>query len=100
MNTSTSTDFSEISDDKEQNSITIRRLRTAYSDEWLSDEKAEEIIHKVKKVINGKTDIDKKEKADAFEKLQEVVADVQYSLDLAFAVGTLATTKSTAGQMQ
>ena len=90
------TDFSEISDDEEQNSITIRRLRTAHSDEWLSDEKAEEIIHKVKKVINGKTDIDKKEKADAFEKLQEVVADAQYSLDLAFAAGTLATTKSTA----
>ena len=54
-----STDFSEISDDEEQNSITIRRLRTAHSDEWLSDEKAEEIIHKVKIVINGKTDIDK-----------------------------------------
>ena len=49
MNTSTSTDFSEISDDEEQNSITIRRLRTVYSDQWLSDEKAEEIIHKVKK---------------------------------------------------
>ena len=38
-----STDFSEVSDDEEQNSITIRRLRTAYSDEWLSDEKAEEM---------------------------------------------------------
>ena len=92
----TSTDLSEISDDEEQNSITIRRLRTAYSDEWLSDEKAEEIIHKVKIVIYGKTDIDKKEKADAFEKIQEVFADAQYSLDLAFAAGTLATTKSTA----
>ena len=57
---------------------------------------AEEIIYKVKKVINGKTDIDKKEKADQFEKLLEVVADAQYSLDLAFAAGTLATTKSTA----
>ena len=87
-----STDFSEISDDEEQNSITIKRLRTAHSDEWLSDEKAEEIIYKVKKVINGKTAIDKKEKADAFGKLQEIVTDAQHSLDLAFAAGTLATT--------
>ena len=52
-----STDFSEISDDEDQTGITIRRLRTAHSDDWLSDKKAEEIINKVKKVINGKTDI-------------------------------------------
>ena len=32
----------------------------------------------------------------AFGKLQEVVTDAQYSLDLAFAAGTLATTKNTA----
>ena len=60
-----STDFSEISDDEDQTGIAIRRLRTAHSDDWLSDEKADEVIYKVKKVINGKTAIDKKEKADA-----------------------------------
>ena len=47
-----STDFSEISEDEDQTGITIRSLRTAHSDDWLSDEKAEEIIHKVRKVIN------------------------------------------------
>ena len=40
----------------------------------LTDEKAKEVLYKVRKVINGKTAIDKKEKADAFGKLQEVRA--------------------------
>ena len=60
------------------------------------DEKAEEVIHKIRKVINDKTATDKTEKADAFGKLQEVITDAQYSLDLAFAAGTLATIKNTA----
>ena len=47
-------------------------------------------------MINGKTAVDKKEKADAFGILQEIVTDAQHSLDLAFAAGTLATTKGTA----
>ena len=47
-------------------------------------------------MINGKTAIDKKEKADAFGKLQEIVTDAQHSLDLALAAGTLATTMCTA----
>ena len=63
-----STDFSEISEDENQTGTTIRSLRTAHSDDWLSDEKAEEVIYKVKKVINSKTAMDKKEKADAVEK--------------------------------
>ena len=96
MNTSTSTDFSDMSNDERESIITIRKLRTAHPDEWLSDEKAEEIVHMVKRVINGKTDTDKKEKADAFEKLKEVVTDTQYSQDLAFAAGTLATKNGTA----
>ena len=91
-----STDFSEISDDEDQTGTTIRRPRIAHSDDWLSDEKAEEIIHKVRKVINDKTATDKRKKADAFGKLQEVISDAQYSLDLAFAAGTLATIKNTA----
>ena len=64
-----SSDFLEISEDENQTDVTIRSLRTAHSDDWLSDEKADEVIYKVKKVINGKTAIDKKEKADAFGKL-------------------------------
>ena len=62
----TSTDFSEISDDEDQIGATIRRLRTAHPDDWLSDEKAEGIIHKVRKVINDKTATEKREKAEAF----------------------------------
>ena len=65
-----STDFSDISEDEYQTGVTIRSLRTAQADDWLSDEKSDEVIYKVKKVINGKTAIDKKEKADAFGKLR------------------------------
>ena len=61
-------------------------------DDWLSDEETDEIIYKVKNVINGKTAVDKKEKADAFGILQEIVTDAQHSLDFAFAAGTSATT--------
>ena len=91
-----STDFSEISEDENQTGVTIRSLRTAHPNDWLSDEKADEVIHKVTKVINGKAAIDEKEKAEAFGKIQEIITDAQHSLDLAFAAGTLATTKGTA----
>ena len=47
-------------------------------------------------MINGKAAINQRERADAVEKLQEVVTDAQHSLDLAFAAGTLATTMSIA----
>ena len=43
-------------------------------------------------MINGNTANNQGEKANATVRLQEVVTDAQYSLDLAFAVGTLATT--------
>ena len=50
-----STDFLEISEDKDQTNVTIRSQRTAHLDDWLSDEETDEIIYKVKNVINGKT---------------------------------------------
>ena len=87
-----STDFLEISEDKDQTNVTIRSQRTAHLDDWLSDEETDETIYKVKNVINGKTAVDKKEKADAFGILQEIVTDAQHSLDFAFAAGTSATT--------
>ena len=57
-----STDFSEISEDENQTGVTIRSLRTAHPDDWMSDEKADMVIYKVTKVINGKTAIDKRRK--------------------------------------
>ena len=44
-----STDVSTISDDVNQ----IRILRTANPNDWLTDEKAFEILHNVQIVING-----------------------------------------------
>ena len=45
-----STDFSEISEDEIQTGNTLRSLRTSHPDDWLSDEKVDEIIHKVNKL--------------------------------------------------
>ena len=48
-----STDFSDISEDENQTGKEIRRLRTVHPDDWLSDEKAIQIIPNVQIVING-----------------------------------------------
>ena len=87
-----STDFSEISEDETQTSNTIRSLRTSHPDYWITDEKASHVLHKLQKVINGNTANNQSEKANATARLQEVVTDAQYALDLALAAGTLATT--------
>ena len=39
-----STDFLEITEDKDQTNVTIRSQRTAHLDDWLSDEESDEII--------------------------------------------------------
>ena len=83
-----STDFSDISEDENQTSNTIRSLRTSHPDDWMSDEKASQVLHKLQKVINGNTANNQGEKANATARLQEVVTDAQYSLNLAFAAGT------------
>ena len=58
----------------------------------MTDEKASQVLHKLQKVINGNTANNQGEKANATARLQEVITDAQYSLDLGFAAGTLATT--------
>ena len=58
----------------------------------MTDKKASQVLHKLQKVINGNTANNQGEKAIATARLQEVVTDAQYALDLAFAAGTLATT--------
>ena len=50
-----STDFSEISEDENQTGNTIRSLRTLHPDDWMSDEKATQVLHKLQKVINDNT---------------------------------------------
>ena len=91
-----STDFSEISEDENQTGNTIRSLRTLHPDDWMSEEKAIQVLHKLQKVINGNTAKNQCDRANATARLQEVVNDAQCSLDLAFAAGTLATTAGVA----
>ena len=50
-----STDLSKISEDEPQTSNTVRSLRTLHPDDWMSDEKAIQVLHKLQKVINGNT---------------------------------------------
>ena len=67
-----------------------------YPGDWFSDEKATQILHNVQIVINGNKTKNKDDKAGATARLREVVSDAQYSMDLAFAAGTLATTAGVA----
>ena len=60
-----STDVSEISDDVDE----IRKLRTAHPEDWLSDEKATEVLRNVQIVINGNKT--KNDKANATTRLRE-----------------------------
>ena len=64
-----STDVSTISDDVNQ----IRILRTANSNDWLTDEKAFEILRNVQIVINGDKTKDKNEKSAATAKFRELI---------------------------
>ena len=64
----------------------------SHPNDWMSDEKASQVLHKLQKVINGNTAKNQCDRANATARLQEVITDGQYSLDLAFAAGTLATT--------
>ena len=68
-----------------------QNLRTAHPDDWLTDEEADQTLNKLKKGIQGNTTNKYGEKAKATSRLQEVITDAQYALDLAFSAGTLAT---------
>ena len=64
-----STDFSEISEDENRTSYTIRSLRTSHPDDWMTDEKASQVLQKLQKVINGNTANNQGEKANATARL-------------------------------
>ena len=91
LNDDASSDMSEISEDEPQTGATVRKLRTSHPDDRLTDEKAEQALRTMKGVIQGKTDENQDGKAKAVSRLQEVITDAQYALDLAFSAGTLAT---------
>ena len=82
-----STDVSTISDDVNQ----IRILRTANPNDWLTDEKAFEILRNVQIVINGNKTKNKDDKSNTTAMFREVISDTQHSMDLAFVAGTIAT---------
>ena len=86
-----SSDMSEIDEDEPQTGGTVRKLRTSHPDDRLTDEEADQTLKKLQRVIQGNTTDKHGEKAKATSRLQEVIADAQYALDLAFSVETLAT---------
>ena len=59
-------------------------------DDWLTDERAQEVIEKVHSVINLETD--RKMKPEAIRTICDTISTTQEGLDLAFAAGTLSTT--------
>ena len=91
LNDDASSDMSEIREDEPQAGATVRKLRTSHPDDRLTDEKAEQDLRTMKGVIQGKTDENQDGKAKAVSRLQEVITDAQYALDLAFSAGTLST---------
>ena len=96
LNDNASSDMSDISEDEPQAGAAIRKLRTSHPDDRLTDEKAEQALRTMKGVIQGNTDERQDGKTKAVLRLQEVITDAQYALDLVFSVGTLATLASVA----
>ena len=86
-----SSDMSEVDEDEAMTGTTVRKLRTAHPDDRLTDEKAEQDLRTIKGVIQGKTNESRDTKTKAVLKLQEVITDAQYALDLAFSAETLST---------
>ena len=91
LNDDASSDMSEISEDEPQTGGTVSKLRTSHPDDRLTDEKAEQTLKILQRVIQGTTAGKRDEKAKAASRLQEVINDAQYALDCAFSAGTLAT---------
>ena len=82
----TSTVISTISDDISE----VRRLRTMDINEWLTDERAQEVIEKTSTVLEQEEDIHAKQ--DSIRRICDTIGAAQEGLDLAFAAGTLSTT--------
>ena len=81
-----STVISTISDDVSE----VRRLRTMDINEYLTDERAQEVIEKVSRVLEQEDDIHARQ--EILRRICDTIGAAQEGLDLAFAAGTLATT--------
>ena len=80
----TSDNMSSVTDDNNE----VRRLRTSHINEWLTDERVQEIMVNVQTVIKqGARD----SKADAIVAIGDTLIGAQQVMDLAFAAGTLTT---------
>ena len=80
----TSDNMSSIADDGSE----IRRLRTLHINEWLTDERVQEIMENVQTVVRqGKRDSE----ANAIVAIGDALNGAQQGMDLAFAAGTLST---------
>ena len=81
-----STIISTISDDVSD----VRRLRTMHISDWLTDERAQEVIDKAHKLVNQGAN--RNVKPEAMKVICDTISTAQEGLDLAFAAGTLSTT--------
>ena len=80
----TSDNMSSITDDGSE----VRRLRTSHINEWLTDERVQEIM------VNGQTVVKqgaRDSKADAIVAIGDALNGAQQGMDLAFTAGTLST---------
>ena len=84
--------MSTISDDANQ----VRILRTANPSDWLTDEKAQEILHNVQIVINGDTTKSKDDRSNAVNMFRDMISEAQHAMDLAFIAGTITTSTGVA----
>ena len=81
-----STVISTISDDI----CEVRRLRTLDMSEYLTDERAQEIIVEVSRLLEQEDDIHARQ--EVLRRIHDAIGAAQEGLDLAFAAGTLSTT--------
>ena len=82
-----STIISTISDDVSE----VRRLRTLHINDWLTDERAQEVIENVQAVVNQEAK-NRTVRSEAIKVVCDTISAAQEGMDLAFAAGTLSTT--------
>ena len=81
-----STVISTISDDVSE----VRTLRTLHTNEWLTDDRVQEVIQNVQTVV-GREVRNRNVRSDAIKVVCDTINEAQQGMDLAFAAGTLAT---------
>ena len=83
-------DEESLADDDETDQV--RRLRTMSIDEWLTNEKARDILERIQAV----TKQSRSSGAEAIIAIGDTINDAQTGMDQAFIAGTLATTAGVA----